>query len=79
VDAGGNLYFANQIVTERVLVAGLMVATNTTRAPLTLVIHADKDVNYDTLVHLAVVARRCGITNTLLATLPRVEAAPAKP
>jgi biopolymer transport protein ExbD len=79
VDANGNLYFKNQMVTERVLVNGLRVATNTVRAPLTLIIHADKSVNYDTLVRLTMLARDYGITNTVLATLPRVEATDAKP
>jgi biopolymer transport protein ExbD len=78
VDENGNLYYENQIVTERVLINSLMVATNTTRAPLTLIIHADKSVSYATLVHLTLLARDHGITNTLLATLPPVEAA-AKP
>jgi biopolymer transport protein ExbD len=79
VDANGNLYFKNQMVTERVLINGLMVATNTVRTPLTLIIHADKSVNYDTLVHLTMLARDYGITNTVFATLPRVEATAAKP
>ena len=79
VDANGNLYFKNQMVTERVLINGLMVATNTTQAPLTLIIHADKSVSYDTIVHLTMLARNYGITNALLATLPRVEATADKP
>jgi len=78
VDQNGNLYYENQMVSERVLINGLMVATNTTRAPLTLIIHADQSVSYATLVHLTLLARDHGITNTLLATLPRVEAG-AKP
>jgi biopolymer transport protein ExbD len=77
VDENGNLYFENQIVTERILVNRLMVATNTVRSPLTLVIHADKSVSYATLAHLALLARDHGITNTLLATLPTVEPASA--
>jgi len=68
VDAAGNLYYDNQIVTERMLINRFMVATNTVRAPLTLILHADRTVPYDTLVRLS-----------LLATLPRVEDAPAKP
>jgi biopolymer transport protein ExbD len=79
VDANGQLYFENQIVTERILITGLRAATNTARTPLTLIIHADKSVSYDTLVHLTMLARDYGITNAVLATLPPVEAAPAKP
>jgi len=79
VDQEGRLYFGNQIVTERVLVNSLMVATNTARVPLTLIIHADKSVSYDMLAHLSLLARTNGITNILLATLPRVETHSAKP
>lgn len=73
VDAGGNLYFDNQIVSERVLATQLRAATNTAHLPLTLVIHADKTVTYQTLVHLSLLARYCGITNLWLATLPGIE------
>jgi biopolymer transport protein ExbD len=79
VDADGILYFKNQIVTRRVFVNGLMVATNHARAPLTLIIHADKSVSYDTLVQLTLLARDYGITNTVLATMPEIEPAAAKP
>lgn len=79
VDAGGNYYFDNQLVTRRVLIASLRAATNQSRAPLTLVIHADQAVTYQTLVDLALLARDYGITNTLLATLPRVESAVTNP
>jgi biopolymer transport protein ExbD len=79
VDANGQLYFKNQAVTEKMLTTSLRVATNAARAPLTLIIHADKSVSYDTLVHLTLLARDYGITNALLATLPPVEPAPAKP
>ncbi len=44
----------------------------TARGPLTLVIHADKSVTYEQLLHLTLLARSpgIGITNILLATLP---------
>jgi len=79
VDAGGNLYYENLMVSERVLVNNLMVATNAVHTPLTLIIHADKSVSCETLVHLSLLARDCGITNTLIATLHRVESASPKP
>ena len=79
VDANGQLYFENQMVTEQIFRTGLRFATNTAHAPLTLIIHADKSVSYETLVHLTLLARDHGITNTVLATLPPVEDAPAKP
>ena len=74
VDAQERLYFENQIVTERVLKTSLAAAASAARTAhvsLTLVIHADKSVRWDTLAHLSLLARDCGITNALLATLPR--------
>jgi biopolymer transport protein ExbD len=79
VDANGRFYFANQIVAEDKLKSALKTAVQKSRAPLTLVIHADKTVTYDRLVHLALLARDAGIQNALLATLPRVVNAPAAP
>jgi biopolymer transport protein ExbD len=79
VDANGNLFFENQMVTRRVLINGLIVATNCAHAPLTIIIHADKSVSYDTLADLTLLARDYGITNAVLATLPPVEAPGAKP
>lgn len=72
VDAQNRLYFENQIVTEAVLKTTLAAAAKNTRVPLTLIIHADKAVQYDELSHLALLARapEIGITNLLLATLP---------
>ena len=79
VDAQERLYFENQIVTESVLIPSLKAAVRGARTPLTLIIHADKAVSCDTLVRLSLLARDCGITNALLATLPRVAEVAAKP
>ena len=81
LDSQGNLYFANKIVSEPELKSDLAAAVKNAREPLTLVVHADKSVTYDQLAHLALLAREpgIGITNLLLATLPRAEDAPAKP
>ena len=68
-----------QIVSEAQLNSSLSNAVKISRAPLTLVIHADKSVTEDQLIHLALLARAAGITNALLATLPRVPNASARP
>jgi len=72
VDATGRFYFENQIVSESVLKTSLTNAVSSAHEPLTLVIHADKAVTYEQIAHLSLLARDCGITNSLLATLPRV-------
>ena len=79
VDAKGRFYFANQIVAEDKLKSALKTAAQKSHAPLTLVIHADKTVTYDQLIHLVLLARGAGIQNALLATLPRVVTSPAAP
>ncbi len=79
MDANGRFYFANQIIAEDKLKSALKTAANNSRAPLTLVIRADKAVTYDQLIHLALLAHGAGIQNALLATLPRVVTTPAAP
>jgi biopolymer transport protein ExbD len=79
IDSGGRFYFANQIVSQAQLNSSLSSAVKKSREPLTLVIHADKAVTYDQLVRLTLLGRDAGITNMLLATLPRVINAPARP
>jgi biopolymer transport protein ExbD len=80
VDANGHFYFANLMVTnEMQLSNSLHRAVAGARQPLTLVVHADKAVTYEQLVHLTLLARDAGITNALLATLPRLGVAPAQP
>ena len=72
VDSSGRFYFANQIVSEVELKTDLRNAANSSREPLMLVIDADKAVTYERLAHLTLLARDRGITNVLLATLPRL-------
>ena len=79
VDSSGRLYFQNQIVNEAGLNSALKSAAKNSREPLTLVIRADKSVTYEQLVRLTLLARDAGITNALLATLPRVVSASAQP
>jgi biopolymer transport protein ExbD len=79
VDADGRYYFGNQIVNEAQLKSSLTAAARKSRAPLTLVIHADKAVTYEKLVHLTLLARGTGIQSALLATLPRIVSTPGQP
>ena len=79
VDALNRFYFENQMVSERQLKTSLHNAVHSTREQLTLVIHADKSVTYDQLIHLTLLAQSpgIGITNILFAILPRDYDAPA--
>jgi biopolymer transport protein ExbD len=70
VDASGQLYFDHQITTEDGLRASLAEKVAQAREPITLVIEADKDVRYEVLVRLGLLARETGIKDALLATRP---------
>jgi biopolymer transport protein ExbD len=79
IDSGGRLFFASQMVTEDHLAAQLRHAVSASKGPLTLVIQADKDVPYGTVVQIALLARDAGIENSLLAMQPRIVSTPAQP
>ena len=79
VDAGGRFFFANQMVSEAQLKSDLRDAARKSRAPLTLVIYADKSVTYAQLAELTLLASTNGIQCALLATLPGAAGAPARP
>ena len=72
VDSQGQYYYKNQPVSERVLKTDLIADTKFSSKPPTLIIHADRAVTYDQLAHITLLARGVGITNAVLATLPRV-------
>ena len=65
------LYFANQIIGEDELKSRLRAAAKNSNQPLTLVIQADRAVTHENLVRLTLLARDAGITDALLAVLPR--------
>ena len=77
VDGDGRLYYENQWIEESELRDRLREAAKKSPEPLTLVVQADKSVSYETCLRLALLAREAGISEALLATLPRAYAAPA--
>lgn len=77
--ADGRYFFGNQMVGEKELSSRLGLAVKNSPESLTLVIHADKAATYEQLVRLTLLARDAGITNNLLATLPRVVGSAAHP
>ena len=78
LDAQGQLFFENQIISRDQLKARLEAALKKSAEPPTLLVQADKAVSYDALMGLTLLARSAGIKEALLATLPRpFEAHPA--
>lgn len=71
IDANGRYYFENQAIDEAQLRNRLRQVAKSAGEPLTLVIQADQAASNEMLVRLGLLAREAGITNGLLATLPR--------
>lgn len=70
VDASGQIYFDNQVTSETTLRQRLFQEVNATRQPLTLVVEADRDVKWDTVLRIALLARKAGIRDVVPATRP---------
>ena len=71
IDSNGRLYFENQGILEADLRGRLRQKATEAKEPLTLIVEADKNATTEMLLHLELLARGVGITNSLLATLPR--------
>ena len=78
VDANGQFYFDNQVSNEQSLKEKLLAAAANAGGPLTLIVQADKDVKYEVLVRLGLLARNVGIKEALLAARPPLVASPSK-
>ncbi len=70
IDHTGKLFYENQIVSPSALKSELHQQVLRHQGKLVLVIRADKDVPYEKLVSLALLARETGIKEVLLATIP---------
>jgi biopolymer transport protein ExbD len=79
IDTNGRLYFENQVVEESELKKKLVRAVTNSPQPLTLVVEAHKNVTYERLIRLTLLARDAGISSAWLATLPRAMPADSKP
>jgi biopolymer transport protein ExbD len=71
MDATGNLFFKDQPIGTNELRLRLAEAVTNSAEPLTLVIHADRQVAYENIINLTVLAHSAGIKDALQATLPR--------
>jgi biopolymer transport protein ExbD len=70
INMSGQIYFQNQVVPEDRLTAQLKAAMQQARQPLTLLILADKTVEYNLIIRVGAAARAVGIEQVLLATRP---------
>ena len=70
LDKNGHFYFENKSVEEAELRTRLLQAASKSTQPLALLVHFDKAVTSEQLIHLALLAREAGIPEAWLATLP---------
>jgi biopolymer transport protein ExbD len=70
IDSDGQLYYQNQRTEEKALREQLQEAARKSPEPLTLVVYADKAVNYERVMRLTLLARDAGINQALLAGSP---------
>lgn len=77
IDAGGQMFFENQAIDEKRLKQRLAEQVTASLEPLTLVVQADKEVKYETLVRIGLLARQAGFKDALMATRPPVSAGKA--
>jgi biopolymer transport protein ExbD len=66
------IYFQDQLVSESEFSNKLAFAKRAIPQSVTLILQSDKDVTEEKVVHLWTLAQSVGISNVLLATLPRV-------
>ncbi len=71
IDSSGHLYYRNQLVDTNQLLLDLRKAVQEAGEPLTLIVQADKNVSYEMLVRLTLLAREAKITQAWMATLPQ--------
>ena len=77
VDASGQLYFQNQLISEVRLKQDLLTAlANARPEPLTLVLQADQAVASGAIIRLALLARDLGFRDVILGTKPLVQPGP---
>ncbi len=72
VSGDGQLYFENQITDEARLKETLIAAVERSKEPLSLVIQGDKQVKFEVLVRLGLLARSARIKEVIVATRPQV-------
>jgi biopolymer transport protein ExbD len=78
VDEKERFYLQNQVSDEARLREKLKAAVANASEPLTLIVQADENVKYTTVVRLALLAREVGIKEALLATRPPVVPVPSR-
>lgn len=79
IDANGRLYFESQlIIDENDLRGRLRKAAKNSPEPLALIVKADEAVTLQMLTRLTLIARDAGISEAIMATVPRAVGLPGQ-
>jgi biopolymer transport protein ExbD len=70
INSAGHFFFENQIISEQHLKSRLAENARQSREPLTLIVMADKNVEYNVVVRLTQLAEQSGIKQVLLQQQP---------
>ncbi|MEO5804454.1 MAG: biopolymer transporter ExbD [Verrucomicrobiota bacterium] len=70
INAAGQFFFENQMMSEQQLKSRLTAAVSEARAPLTLVVMADNGVGYGVVVRITELAEQAGIKQAFLQQRP---------
>jgi biopolymer transport protein ExbD len=70
INLSGQIYYQSQVVAEGQLETELRAAVQRARPPVTLLILADRAVEYDLIMRVGGAARAAGVRQVLLATRP---------
>ena len=70
MDSAGNFYYQNQRIETNALIQVMSEFAKAAPEKPTLVVEADKQATYDQLIRLTRLARKAGIGDAFLATLP---------
>lgn len=70
INLNGQLFFQHQVVREDSLQNKLILFVENARFPVTMVVQADREVKYDKIIQVCAIARKAGIHEVDLATLP---------
>ncbi len=70
INLNGQLFFQQQLVSEKTLLGKLAAAANHTPEPITLLLQADKNVPVGAIIRLLEIARRAHVAHVTLNTKP---------
>jgi biopolymer transport protein ExbD len=70
IDANGQLYFENQVLTQEQFRSRLAALVQRTAAPIVLALMADRSVRYETIVGLGALARAAGVRDLVYVVRP---------